>query len=148
MSSLALATERARPQVEIVVPVFNEEAGLALSVRRLHRFLTAEFPFSWRIVIADNASTDTTPTVARELAAALPGVRALRLDRKGRGRALRAAWATSGARVVAYMDVHLSTDLRGLLPLVAPLLSGHRDLATSGRGWRMAPASCAAPSAS
>jgi putative flippase GtrA len=142
MSSLALhptaATERAQPQVEIVVPVHDEEAALALSVRRLHRFLTAEFPFSWRIVIADNASTDATPAVARELAAALPGVSALRLDRKGRGRALRAAWTGSEARVVCYMDVDLSTDLRALLPLVAPLLSGHSDVAIGTRLARSA----------
>ncbi len=138
MSSLALhqsssAAERARPQLEIVVPVYNEEAALPLSVRRLHRFLTAEFPFSWRIAIADNASTDSTPAVARDLAAALPGVRTLRLERKGRGRALRAAWAASDARVVCYMDVDLSTDLRALLPLVAPLLSGHSDVAIGTR---------------
>ena len=31
------------------------------------------------------------------------------------------------------MDVDLSTDLRGLLPLVAPLLSGHSDLAIGTR---------------
>ncbi len=145
MSSLALphrhpttAAERARPQVESVVPVFNEEAALALSVHRLHRFLGAEFPFTWRIVVADNASTDATPAVARELAAALPGVRVLRLERKGRGGALRAAWAASEARVVCYMDVDLSTDLRALLPLVAPLLSGHSDVAIGSRLARSA----------
>ena len=119
--------------VEIVVPVFNEEVALESSVRRLHRFLSAEFPFTWRIVIADNASTDGTPAIAQRLAALLPGVQSLRLERKGRGRALRAAWSTSEARVVAYMDVDLSTDLRGLLPLVAPLLSGHSDLAIGTR---------------
>jgi len=119
--------------VEIVVPVFNEEVALESSVRRLHRFLSAEFPFTWRIVIADNASTDGTPAIAQRLAAMLPGVQSLRLERKGRGRALRAAWSTSEARVVAYMDVDLSTDLRGLLPLVAPLLSGHSDLAIGTR---------------
>ena len=142
MSSVALlhstAAERVRPQLEIVVPVYNEEAALALSVRRLHRFLTAEFPFAWRIVIADNASTDSTPAVARDLAAVLPGVRAMRLERKGRGRALRAAWAASEARVVCYMDVDLSTDLRALLPLVAPLLSGHSDIAIGTRLARSA----------
>jgi len=119
--------------VEIVVPVFNEEVALESSVRRLHRFLSAELPFTWRIVIADNASTDGTPAIAQRLAAMLPGVQSLRLERKGRGRALRAAWSTSEARVVAYMDVDLSTDLRGLLPLVAPLLSGHSDLAIGTR---------------
>jgi glycosyltransferase involved in cell wall biosynthesis len=123
----------AAPQVEIVVPVHNEEAGLALSVRRLHRFLVSGFPFSWQIVIADNASTDGTPGVAAALAADLPRVSWLRFEAKGRGRALRAAWSASDARVVCYMDVDLSTDLRALLPLVAPLLSGHSDLAIGSR---------------
>ena len=120
-------------QVDIVVPVYNEQAGLERSIRRLHRFLDAEFPFTWRIVIADNASTDDTPAIARVLARKLGGVQVLRLERKGRGRALRAAWSASDARVVAYMDVDLSTDLRALLPLVAPLLSGHSDLAIGTR---------------
>jgi glycosyltransferase involved in cell wall biosynthesis len=123
----------ARPQIEVVVPVHNEEAALELSVRRLHRYLTAEFPFIWRIVVADNASTDATPAIAAELARRLPSVSLVRLERKGRGRALRAAWSLSDAQVVCYMDVDLSTDLRGLLPLVAPLLSGHSDLAIGTR---------------
>lgn len=122
-----------RPDVEVVVPVYNEQAALGDSVRRLHAFLTERFPFSWRIVIADNASTDGTPFVARELAARLDCVRHRRLERKGRGLALREAWSASDARVVAYMDVDLSTDLRGLLPLVAPLLSGHSDVAIGSR---------------
>ena len=122
--------------VEIVVPVFNEEAALSGSIRRLHAFLSASFPFTWRIVIADNASTDATPAIARALERELRGVAHLRLEEKGRGRALRAAWAASRAQVVAYMDVDLSTDLRALLPLVAPLLSGHSDVAI---GTRLAP---------
>src|SRR3954452_1231461 len=123
----------AGPDVEIVVPVYNEAAGLDRSIRRLHRFLLDGFPFSWRVVIADNASTDATPEIAVRLAAQLPAVRHLRLERKGRGRALRAAWSVSPAKVVCYMDVDLSTDLRGLLPLVAPLMSGHSDLAIGTR---------------
>jgi putative flippase GtrA len=120
-------------QIDIVVPVYDEERALEHSIRRLYRFLAAEFPFSWRIIIADNASTDATPAIAARLSAELPGVEHLRLERKGRGRALRAAWSGSRARVVAYMDVDLSTDLRALLPLVAPLLSGHSDLAIGTR---------------
>src|SRR3954464_9984898 len=119
--------------VDIVVPVYNEEVALEQSIRRLHRFLTEAFPFGWRIVIADNASTDRTPELARVLQATLRGVSYLRLERKGRGRALRAAWSRGDARVVAYMDVDLSTDLRALLPLVAPLLSGHSDVAIGSR---------------
>jgi glycosyltransferase involved in cell wall biosynthesis len=123
----------AAPDIEIVVPVYNEAAGLEHSIRRLHRFLSDGFPFTWKIVIADNASVDATPEIARRLAVTLPGVRHLRLEQKGRGRALRAAWSASAAKVVAYMDVDLSTDLRGLLPLVAPLISGHSDVAIGTR---------------
>ena len=121
------------PDIDIVVPVHNEQAVLEASIRRLHRYLSAELPFSWRIVIADNASTDATARIALRLEGELRDVHLLRLERKGRGRALRAAWGASRARVVAYMDVDLSTDLRALLPLVAPLLSGHSDLAIGTR---------------
>ncbi len=124
--------------VEIVIPVHDEETDLEPSVRHLHRYLGECFPHPWAITIADNASTDGTWAIATRLAHELDDVQALRLDTKGRGRALRAAWAASEARVVAYMDVDLSTDLDGLLPLVAPLLSGHSDVAI---GTRLAPAS-------
>jgi putative flippase GtrA len=120
-------------EVEIVIPVYNEERTLAASVHRLHRFLEGRLPFSWQITIADNASTDMTPEMARALAAELDRVRVLRLEQKGRGRALRATWSASRARVVAYMDVDLSTDLHALLPLLAPLVSGHSEVAIGSR---------------
>jgi putative flippase GtrA len=124
--------------VEIVIPVYNEERVLAASVYRLCDFLADRLPFSWRVTIADNASSDATPEIARALASALEHVDVLRLEQKGRGRALRVAWSASRARVVAYVDVELSTDLRGLLPLIAPLLSGHSEVAI---GSRLAPGS-------
>jgi hypothetical protein len=60
-------------------------------------------------------------------------VRAVHLDLPGRGRALHQVWSSSDAEVLAYMDVDLSTDLNALLPLVAPLLSGHSDVAIGSR---------------
>ncbi|MEZ0091552.1 glycosyltransferase [Streptacidiphilus sp. EB129] len=119
--------------VEIVVPVHNEERVLAQSVRRLHAYLASTFPYRFRITIADNASTDGTWQVAAGLAAELAPVRAVHLDQKGRGRALRHVWSASDADVVSYMDVDLSTGLEAFLPLVAPLLSGHSDLAIGSR---------------
>ncbi|HEX3907627.1 MAG TPA: dolichyl-phosphate beta-glucosyltransferase [Mycobacteriales bacterium] len=121
------------PAIDIVVPVYNEAAGLQRSIMRLHDFLEDGFPLSWRITIVDNASTDHTWPLACQLARELDGVRVLRLAEKGRGRALRAAWASSDSPVLAYMDVDLSTDLSGLLPLVAPLLSEHSDVAIGTR---------------
>ena len=121
------------PVIDFVLPTHNEERALEAATRRLHRYLSDRFPFVWRITIADNGSTDTTPEVARRLADELPGVRAVVLAEAGRGRALRAAWTTSDADAVAYMDVDLSTDLDALLPLVAPLVSGHSELSIGSR---------------
>src|ERR1700741_1466823 len=121
-------------QVDIVVPVRNEERDLAPSVRRLVAYLRDGFPFTARVTVADNGSTDGTWAVAQSLATALPGeVRAVHLDLPGRGRALHAIWSASDAEILAYMDVDLSTDLNALLPLVAPLLSGHSDVAIGTR---------------
>src|ERR1700735_2943364 len=121
------------PQVDIVVPVKDEEHDLGPSVRRLCAFLRDEFPFSARITIADNGSTDHTWAVATGLSREFPAVTAVHMEQPGRGRALRAVWSQSDADVVAYMDVDLSTDLNALLPLLAPLLSGHSDVAIATR---------------
>ena len=119
--------------VEIVIPVYNEERDLVRSVRRLQAYLEAGFPFPTTITIVDNASTDATWPIAEYLAAELPNVRAIHLEAKGRGRALRTAWLSTEASIVAYMDVDLSTDLDALLPLVAPLVSGHSEVAIGSR---------------
>ena len=120
-------------QVEIVVPVKDEERDLEPSVTRLRAYLTDSFPFTAHVTIADNGSSDGTWAIAARLAGQLPGVSAVRLAAPGRGRALRAIWSVSECDVLAYMDVDLSTDLNALLPLVAPLLSGHSDLAIGTR---------------
>lgn len=118
--------------LDVVIPVHDEEAQLEASVRRVVAHLRT-LPWTARVTIADNASTDRTPDIADRLARTLPEVEVQRLAEKGRGRALKRAWSTSGSAVLVYMDVDLSTDLAALLPLVAPLVSGHSDLATGSR---------------
>jgi glycosyltransferase involved in cell wall biosynthesis len=126
----------APPDIEVVVPVYNEAHVLEANVRGLHAYLKNCLPYSAVITIVDNASTDGTFDVAHWLCYELDGVSVMRLREKGRGRALRSAWVASGARVVAYMDVDLSTDLTALEPLVEPLLGGASDV---GVGSRLVP---------
>ncbi|CAN5414530.1 bifunctional glycosyltransferase family 2/GtrA family protein [soil metagenome] len=124
------------PEVDVTVPVYNEEHVLRVSIQRLHDYLSQSFPFRWRITIADNASTDRTRSIAHELASELPNTRVVEIDRKGRGLALRTAWSSSKSEIVAYMDVDLSTGVNALLPLVASIHSGHSEI---GIGSRLAP---------
>jgi glycosyltransferase involved in cell wall biosynthesis len=115
--------------VDLVLPVYNEERILESSVERTLDFLAGHPEYQWRLVVANNASTDGTLEVARALEQRLPGqVAALHIPVKGRGIALRTAWLTSDADVLAYMDVDLSTDLRHLSELVDPIAAGEADL--------------------
>jgi putative flippase GtrA len=125
------------PVLDVVIPVHNEQHTVAACVRRLHSHLMETFPYPFRITVADNASTDATALVASELAATLSvthaRVEVALLSQKGRGQALKQVWLASDAPILAYMDVDLSTDLDALWPLVAPLMSGHSDLAIGSR---------------
>lgn len=126
-------SSRTAPVLDIVVPVYNEENDIARCLQRLHEHLRVSVPFSARITVADNASTDSTVAIATRLADELDGIRVAHLDEKGRGRALKAVWTRSDAAIVAYCDVDLSTDLNALMPLIAPLVSGHSDVAIGTR---------------
>jgi putative flippase GtrA len=128
-----IAVDPAVPVLDIVIPVYNEQVDLDVCVRRLNDYLRTTFPYPYTITIADNASADATPAIAAALAEDLPAVRSVRFEEKGRGRALHAVWESSPSPVLAYMDVDLSTDLAALLPLVAPLISGHSDVAIGTR---------------
>jgi len=120
--------------VDLVIPVYNEEHTLARSVATVLAWTGRHLEHEWRIVIADNASTDGTLRVARELEERTPGrVVALHIPVKGRGIALRTAWLTSPADICTYMDVDLSTDLAALTELIAPIAEGRADLAYGSR---------------
>src|SRR3954452_24396081 len=122
-----------RPRVEIVLHVLNEHAVLERSVATLVAHLERHGPYPWRITIADNGSTDGTWEIACRLTATYPPDQSLRLDQRGRGRALRAAWLGSNADIVAYMDIDLSTGLEAFLPLIESLVSGERQVAIGSR---------------
>ena len=118
--------------VDIVIPVYNEEATLERSVVTLREFLHHNLDMIWTITIADNASIDGTWDIAQNLAQQYSDVNCFHLDLKGRGRALRQAWLGSEADIVAYMDVDLATDLNDFPPLVRAIEAG-ADVAIGSR---------------
>ena len=119
--------------VDIVLPVLNEAHVLEQSVTKLHKHLASNLPYKWRIVIADNGSTDGTAVIARRLAKRYPEIRLLQLPEKGRGHALKQAWTSSKADILAYMDIDLSINLDGFKPMIAPLITGDAGSVTGSR---------------
>jgi len=121
------------PAVDIVIPVLNEEKGLPQSMMILSQFLHDNLSRNpWRIVIADNGSTDSTRSVSEMLAQKYPGISYVYIPQRGRGRALRTAWLESDADIVSYMDVDLSTDLNSFPGLIQAIEEGY-DIAIGSR---------------
>jgi hypothetical protein len=130
---LPIDTNTVVPVLDVTVPVYNDEVRLERNLRRLHGYLTDTFPHSFRITVADNASTDNTLRIAERLARELPELVVVRFQASGRGNALRHVWEASPSPVLAYMESDLSTDLAAVAPLLAPLISGHSELAIGTR---------------
>jgi glycosyltransferase involved in cell wall biosynthesis len=123
------------PKVDVVVPVYNEEKALPQSIPELRAFLKGpDFPYEWRIVIADNASIDKTPDVSRKLESEFPGeVKYVRIERKGRGFALKTTWGQSDADIMSYMDVDLSTGLEAFPALIKAIAEDSYGVSTGTR---------------
>ena len=125
-----------RTSVDITIPVLNEAGSLVSSLTTLADYLDTQCPYDWSITVADNGSTDQTLELATAFAAVNPRTRVIRLEERGRGRALKQAWSTSAAEIVAYMDVDLSTGLESLRPLLDPIVDGSCEVSI---GSRLAP---------
>lgn len=121
--------------VDVVVPVYNEEQALPRTIPVLQDFLSSPaFPYAWRIVIADNASIDRTPEIGRQLSEEHGDlVEYVRIEQKGRGRALKQTWLASAMDIVSYMDVDLSTDLAAFPALIAAIAEDGYDVAVGSR---------------
>lgn len=121
-------------KINVTIPVLNEQARLGNAIRTLTRWV-ADHPGGhiWEIIIADNGSTDKTPELGRACAEGCAFVKYLRIEERGRGQALAAAWLGSGAEILTYMDVDLSTDLSALPFMVESLAEGRVDIAIGSR---------------
>ncbi len=119
--------------VEIVVPVYNEEKEIEENILKLAAFCVDGLrAYDWRIIIADNASTDNTPVKSATLAKKNPRIVHFRLEQKGRGRAVKQVWSQSKTDFCAYMDLDLSTDLNHFPKLLDALENGY-DIAIGSR---------------
>lgn len=120
---------------DITIPVLNEEKTLVQQISLLHHFLLLHFPDreQWKIVIADNGSTDNTWNLAENLCQDFPEVQAIKVPRKGVGLALKTSWTQSTADIVGYMDLDMATDLNHFLQAYSAIALQQFDLVYATR---------------
>jgi glycosyltransferase involved in cell wall biosynthesis len=118
-------------KVCVTLPVYNEEEQLASSVEKVLDVCRKNYK-DFEILIADNASKDRTLDIAKELSKKYKEVKYIHLPQKGRGRALKAAWQSTDADIMCYMDIDLSTDLKHLEELTQAIKEGY-DVAFGSR---------------
>ena len=126
-------------RILLTMPAWNEALIIEKNLRTLHdacsRLLVGH---DWIIEVADNGSTDSTPSIVKTLTFELPRVRLLEVNGRGKGMAIRASWAAhqADADILIFLDADLAADIEALPRLVGPVLSGRADLACGSRFMR------------
>ncbi len=119
-------------KILIVIPAYNEEKILADTTSKLYNFCGNNLKDDWQLVIVNNKSTDKTTTIAKSLAGKYNQISYLYLDKKGKGRAIRAGWLKDLADIYCFMDADLATDLSALPSLIQEIKNGY-DLVIGSR---------------
>jgi glycosyltransferase involved in cell wall biosynthesis len=122
----------ARPEISIVVPVFNEEESLELLYAEVRDALepTAR---SYELILVDDCSTDRSLAIMRELRRGDPRVRVLHFQRNfGQTAALSAGFDAARGCIVVTMDGDLQNDPADIPRMVARIDEGFDIVA----GWR------------
>lgn len=125
----------AMTNVDITIPVLNEERDLKSKVAELIEFLEENVTtqINWKIVIADNGSTDNTKPIGEEMAQSDERIQYLNVGERGVGLALKTSWGQSTADIVGYMDLDLATDLKHFPQVLDAIINQNQDFVYATR---------------
>lgn len=112
-------TEARRYKLAVVIPCYNEAAGIGTVIRRLPRERLDRMLVDMTVVVVDNNSSDNTTEVAREAGAIV-----LHESKKGKGNAMRTGFANlpEGTDFVVMLDGDNTYDPGEVTRLVEPLM--------------------------
>jgi dolichyl-phosphate beta-glucosyltransferase len=120
------------PALSLVIPAYNEQARLPFTLAQIEAYVRREH-LDCEVIVVDNGSQDATSAIVQQASVTFPGLRLLRTDARGKGRAVRAGALAAQGGVVLFADADLSwsvEDLSRFLSLVSetdPIVIGSRE---------------------
>ncbi|MEV0416699.1 bifunctional polysaccharide deacetylase/glycosyltransferase family 2 protein [Streptosporangium canum] len=106
----------APPAVTVIVPAYNEEAGIEATVRSL---VNTDYPGVLEVIVVDDGSSDNTAAIAASLS--LPGVRVIRQENGGKPAALNTGIAHASHDILVMVDGDTVFESATIRHLVRPL---------------------------
>jgi len=110
-------------KISVIIPAFNEEDSIAQVINSIPQNLVEQ------IVVVNNASTDSTETVAKQA-----GSTVIFEPQRGYGKAcLTGIKACENTDVIVFLDADYSDDPSEMSKLLEPVLSNEADLVIGSR---------------
>ena len=122
------------PFLSVVIPSYNEENRLGVSLDKILSFLRGK-NFSWEIIVVDDGSSDHTEALAREKLTGTPHQILRNIDNEGKGEAVRRGMLEAKGEYLLFSDADLSTPIEEVSRLLETLENGY-DVAIGSRGLR------------
>jgi len=120
-----------RPALGIVIPAYNEAAGIEASINELRTYLVSR-PWTWEIRVVDDGSSDRTAEIVAAMERDDPRIKLQREPHRGKGGAVRAGFLASTADYRFLCDADLSMPVSELARFMPPAL-GDADIAIGTR---------------
>ncbi|TAL52355.1 glycosyltransferase [Pandoraea sp.] len=126
-----------RPQLSVVIPVYNEEAGLAALFARLYPALD-QMDLSYEIVFINDGSRDRSAAILGEQFRARPDVTRVVLfnGNYGQHMAILAGFEQTRGEIVVTLDADLQNPPEEIPNLVEKIQAGHDYVGTIRRNRR------------
>jgi len=116
-----------KPLISIVLPCLNEEHTLKMCLDEIHAVCKAH-DLNYEIVVADNNSTDKSPSIAQE-----NGARVAKVVDRGYGCAVNGGILAAKGDIAIMADCDFSYPFGSIPDLIAPILADDADIVLGNR---------------